>query len=343
MRTYILKRLLLFIPTAFGVSIIIFVMLHTIPGDYATALFVGGEGTSMVTLEDIQEVREQLGLDGNLAVQYANWLGDFFQGDFGTSWNNRRPVIDRMLPRIVVSFELGLLAVTIACVMGTVGGIICAVRQDSWIDYVCRGTSMALQAMPSFWLALMVVVALVVTFAWLPPIGYRHIWEDPVRNISVLLLPAFVVGLRSSAEILRMTRSSVLEVLREDYVRTAESKGLHRPRILGIHVLRNALLPVVTLAGFEVVFLMSGQIMCWVFQISIISSSPEVLLAHSVVKNVSARPCLRRGRVHNAASVRRRRSRGSSAPAGPGRRRRRGTSGGPPRRPGFAGPACRRR
>ena len=260
MRTYLLKRLLLFIPTAFGVSIVIFVMLHTIPGDYATALFVGGEGTSIVTQEDIENVRKQLGLDGNLATQYIRWLGDFFQGDFGTSWNNRSPVLDRMLPRIVVSFELGLLAVTIACVMGVVGGIICAVRQDSWIDYICRGSSMALQAMPSFWLALMVVVGLVVFFEWLPPIGYRQIWEDPLRNLQVLILPAFVVGLRSSAEILRMTRSSVLEVLREDYVRTAESKGLRRKRILGIHVLRNALLPVTTLAGFEVVFLMSGQI-----------------------------------------------------------------------------------
>ena len=260
MRTYLLKRLLLFIPTAFGVSIVIFVMLHTIPGDYATALFVGGEGTSIVTQEDIENVRKQLGLDGNLATQYVRWLGDFFQGDFGTSWNNRRPVLDRMLPRIVVSFELGLLAVTIACVMGVVGGIICAVRQDSWIDYICRGSRMALQALPSFWLALMVVVGLVVFFEWLPPIGYRQIWEDPLRNLQVLILPAFVVGLRSSAEILRMTRSSVLEVLREDYVRTAESKGLRRKRILGIHVLRNALLPVTTLAGFEVVFLMSGQI-----------------------------------------------------------------------------------
>ena len=260
MRTYLFKRLLLFIPTAFGVSLVIFVMLHTIPGDYATALFVGGEGTSIVTQEDIEKVRKQLGLDGNLATQYIKWLGDFFQGDFGTSWNNRRPVIDRMLPRIVVSFELGLLAVTIACVMGVVGGIICAVRQDSWIDYICRGSSMALQAMPSFWLALMVVVGLVVIFEWLPPIGYRQIWEDPFRNLQVLILPAFVVGLRSSAEILRMTRSSVLEVLREDYVRTAESKGLRRKRILGVHVLRNALLPVTTLAGFEVVFLMSGQI-----------------------------------------------------------------------------------
>ena len=119
---------------------------------------------------------------------------------------------------------------------------------------------MALQAMPSFWLALMVVVGLVVFFEWLPPIGYRQIWEDPLRNLQVLILPAFVVGLRSSAEILRMTRSSVLEVLREDYVRTADSTGLRIKRIRGIHVLRNALLPVTTLAGFEVVFLMSGQI-----------------------------------------------------------------------------------
>ena len=150
MRTYLIKRLLLFIPTAFGVSIVIFTMLHTIPGDYATALFVGGEGTSMVTLEDIQEVREQLGLDGNLATQYVNWLSDFFKGDFGTSWNNRRPVLDRMLPRIVVSFELGVLAVTISCVLGTLGGIVCAVKQDSWIDYICRGSSMALQATVSY-------------------------------------------------------------------------------------------------------------------------------------------------------------------------------------------------
>ena len=262
MRTYLIKRLLLFVPTAFGVSLFIFVMLHTIPGDYATALLLGGEPGEAydASSEQFDKIREQLGLQGSLPQQYVRWLGNFFQGDFGTSWTNRKPVWDRMAPRIFLSFELGVLAVCIAMILGTVGGVISAVRQDTWVDYVLRGSSMTLQAMPGFWLALMVIAGLVAIWGWKPPIEYRHLWDDPVRNISVLLLPAFLVGLRSSAEILRMTRSSVLEVLREDYVRTAEAKGLYRSKVLGQHVLRNALLPVTTLAGFEVVFLMSGQV-----------------------------------------------------------------------------------
>lgn len=261
MRTYLLKRGLLFIPTAIGVSIVIFAMLHTIPGDYATALLLGGEEVyENATQAQIEEVRKQLGLDGSLPEQYARWVGNFVTGDFGTSWNNRRPVIDRMAPRIFLSFELGVLAVSIACLLGVVGGVIAAVRQDRWIDYALRASSMTLQAMPNFWLALIVIVGLIAVFEWIPPISYAHLWEDPIRNLQILLLPALLVGLRSSAEILRMTRSSVLEVLREDFVRTADSKGLHRRKVLFVHVLRNALLPVTTLAGFEVVFLMSGQI-----------------------------------------------------------------------------------
>ena len=261
MRTYLMKRLLLFVPTAFGVSVIIFVMLHTIPGDYATTLMVADEEAgASYTQEDLEEVRKQLGLDGSYPVQYARWLSNFFKGDFGTSWNNQRPVLDRMAPRIFVSFELGFLAVLLSMSLGMVTGVIAAVRQDTWIDYALRGTSMAFQAMPGFWIALMVITALIVLFAWIPPIRFASLWDDPVRNISVLLLPAFLTGLRSTAEILRMTRSSVLEVLREDFVRTAHAKGLSNFSIFGRHVLRNALLPVTTLAGFEVVFLMSGQI-----------------------------------------------------------------------------------
>ena len=261
MRTYLLKRLLLFVPTAFGVSVIIFAMLHTIPGDYATALLLGGEEVyENASQEQIEEVREKLGLSGSMPEQYIRWLGDFFRGDFGTSWHTRQSVAERMGTRIITSFELGVLAVTIACGMGVVGGVISAVRQDKWIDYALRASSMTLQAMPSFWLALIVIVLLVVVFEWIPSIQYEHIWNNPLRNLEVLLLPAFIVGLRSSAEILRMTRSSVLEVLKEDFVRTADAKGLHRSRVLYVHVLRNALLPVATLAGFEVVFLMSGQI-----------------------------------------------------------------------------------
>ena len=261
MRSYLMKRLLLFIPTAFGVSVFIFVMLHTIPGDYATTLLLADEEAGATyTQEDLDKVRNKLGLDGSYPVQYAHWLSNFFRGDFGTSWNNQRSVRDRMAPRIFVSFELGVLAVAIAMSLGTVLGVIAAVRQDSWIDYALRFFSMGLQAMPSFWIALMVITALIVLFAWIPPITFASLSEDPVRNISVLLLPAFLTGLRSTAEILRMTRSSVLEVLHEDYVRTAHAKGLSSRIVLSRHVLRNALLPVTTLAGFEVVFLMSGQI-----------------------------------------------------------------------------------
>ena len=166
MRTYLAKRLLLFVPTAFGVSVFIFVMLHTIPGDYATALLLGGEPgeTYDASAEQFEQIRKQLGLDGRLDQQYVRWLGNFFQGDLGTSWTNRKPVWDRMAPRIFLSFELGLLAVTLACVLGTIGGIICAVRQDTWVDYVLRGSSMGLQAMPGFWIALMVIVGLVAMF-----------------------------------------------------------------------------------------------------------------------------------------------------------------------------------
>jgi peptide/nickel transport system permease protein len=198
MSSYLIKRLLLFIPTAFGVSIFIFMMLHTIPGDYATALLMGGTPEQQMEArpEDFERVRKQLGLDGSLPSQYARWVGNFLKGDLGTSWRNRQPVLERMAPRIFVSFELGVMSVAIAMVLGITGGIIAAVRQDTWIDYILRSCSMLLQAMPGFWLALMVIVGLIILFAWIPPISFSHLWEDPVRNISVLLLPAFLGGLR---------------------------------------------------------------------------------------------------------------------------------------------------
>jgi peptide/nickel transport system permease protein len=261
MRSYLTRRLLLFIPTAFGVSVFIFVMLHTIPGDYAVALFLGNpEEQISASQEQIDAVRKQLGLDGSLPEQYARWLGNFVQGDLGDSWTNRLPVVQRMLPRIALSLELGILSVGLACFLGTTLGVIAAVLRDTWVDYGLRGISMGFQAMPGFWVALMVIVLLIAVFGWIPSVQYAHLWEDPVRNLSVLWLPALIGGSRSSAEILRMTRSAVLEVLHEDFVRTASSKGLSNRIVMSRHVLRNALLPVTTLAGFEVVFAMSGQI-----------------------------------------------------------------------------------
>ena len=261
MRAYILRRIALFIPTAFGVSVFIFLMLHVIPGDYATTLLLGGRDRALVaTAEDFARVRNQLGLDKPLHIQYVAWAAKLARGDLGTSWTNRKPVLDRMLPRIAVSAQLGVMAVLIASAIAIPGGVIAAVRQDTFVDYALRVVSMIFESMPNFWLGLLLIVGLLTIFDWIPPISYSALWEDPWDNLMILTFPALVVGSRSSAGMLRMTRSSVLEALREDYVRTAEAKGLYRSRILFIHVLRNALLPVVTLAGFEVVFLMSGQV-----------------------------------------------------------------------------------
>jgi peptide/nickel transport system permease protein len=261
MRTYLTRRLLLFIPTAFGVSLFIFIMLHTIPGDYATALLLGdARDQAIATPEDFERIREKLGLNGPPWEQYGRWAFNFVQGDLGISWQNRIPVVERLGERIFLSLELGLIAVSLACILGVVLGVISAVRRDTTVDYILRSLAMGLQAMPGFWVALMVIVLLIALFNWIPSVYYTPLWEDPVHNLSVLWLPGLLIGLRSTAEILRMTRSSVLEVLHEDFVRTAHSKGLSNSRVLAIHVLRNALLPVTTLAGFEVVFAMSGQV-----------------------------------------------------------------------------------
>ena len=261
MRTYLLRRLALFVPTAFGVSVFIFLMLHVIPGDYATTLLLGGRDQALVaTEEDFAKVRNQLGLDKPLHIQYATWAAKLARGDLGISWINRQPVLERMLPRIAVSAQLGFMAVLIASIIAIPGGVIAAVRQDTYIDYILRFVSMIFESMPNFWIGLLLIVGLLTIFDWIPPISYANLWEDPWDNLMILIFPAMVVGARSSAGMLRMTRSSVLEALREDYVRTAEAKGLYRSRILFIHVLRNALLPVVTLAGFEIVFLMGGQV-----------------------------------------------------------------------------------
>ena len=261
MRAYILRRLALFVPTAFGVSVFIFLMLHVIPGDYATSVLLRGrDRTIIATQADFDRIREQLGLDGSLPRQYIRWAGDFVQGDFGESWTNKRPVIDRMAPRIALSAELAFLSIALAMIIAIPGGIIAAVKQDTWIDYTLRTLSMGFDSAPNFWLALLLIVGLLWAFDWIPPISYRTPLENPWQNFQILIFPALIIGARSSAGMLRMTRSSVLEVLREDYVRTANAKGLARPNVLFIHVLRNAMLPVITLAGFEVVILMGGLV-----------------------------------------------------------------------------------
>lgn len=260
MNAYILRRVFLFVPTLFGVSLILFLMLHVIPGDYATAVLLGGEEARDVTAEDLERVREKLGLNGSLVSQYGRWVVNSLQGDLGTSFANARPVLDRLVPRIALSAELAFLTVALSAIIAIPGGIAAAVRQDKWLDYGLRFFSILFESMPGFWVALMVIMGLLWAFEWIPPIQYRQVWEDPWRNFQTLVFPALALGLASSAGILRMTRSSVLEVLRDDFVRTAHSKGLRPNTILFVHVLRNALLPVVTLVGFELVIQIGGQV-----------------------------------------------------------------------------------
>ena len=247
----------------------IFVMLNSIPGDYCTSsLLSGRERATNLTNETFERCRTHLGLDKPLPEQYVHWVGNVFTGSFGETLTNHLDVVDYLKLRILVSGELAIMAISIAVIIAIPGGIFAAVNQDRWPDYILRGVSMTFEAMPNFWFALLVILGLLYAFDWIPPVIYEEPWNDPWTNFQIMIFPALVVGARTSAGMLRMTRSAVLEVVREDYIRTAMAKGLRHQSVLFIHVLKNSLLPVVTLAGFELVFLMGGLVIIEsVFQI----------------------------------------------------------------------------
>ena len=269
MTQYIARRLLLFIPTALGVTLIIFVMLQNIPGDYcSSSLLSGRERSASITSQSFEDCKAHLGLDKPFHSQYASWMGNMFTGSLGISLTNRLDVVEQLIPRLRVSMQLALMAMVLAVVIAIPAGIFAAVNQDRWPDYVLRGISMTFEAMPGFWVALLVILGLLHFFDWIPPVTYRNLWDEPWTNFQIMIFPALVVGARASAGMLRMTRSAVLEVVREDYIRTALAKGLRRPTVLFIHVLKNSMLPVVTLAGFELIFLMGGLVIIeTIFQI----------------------------------------------------------------------------
>ena len=272
MTQYIFKRLLLFVPTALGVSILIFIMLRTIPGDYITATYLSGREETFKTQEDIDRIKASLGFDKPLHMQYLTWTKDFFTGSFGESLTNRLSIRDNLTSldncKLCRSAELAILAMIIAVVIAIPAGIFAAIKQDRWPDYILRTISMGFEAMPGFWVALILLLLLLKLFDWIPPVTYQDFWEDPWTNFQIMVFPALVVGARASAGMLRMTRAAVLEVVREDYIRTALAKGLRHKTVLFIHVLKNSLLPVVTLAGFEMIFMMGGLVIIeYVFQI----------------------------------------------------------------------------
>ena len=262
MRVYIAKRSLLFIPTLIIVTLVVFAILRVVPGDPAVMILMGEEGSDeSFTQEQLDALRAKLGTDKPIYVQYIKWVGNMLRGDFGISYfYEGDKVVDDIKGRLPVTIELGLLSMLLASIVAIPLGIISAVKQDTIGDYVTRVITIAGIALPNFWVAIMMIFFLVLFFNWAPPLAYLEPWEDPWTNIQQLIFPAIALGTSNMAFIARITRSAMLEVLHEDYIRTARSKGLREGTVVSRHALRNALLPVVTLTGYEFGRLISGTV-----------------------------------------------------------------------------------
>ena len=255
MLSYIIRRLLLMVVTLFGVSIAIFLLLRIVPGNIADILF---DSAGLIDPAEKQKIIADLGLDLPLPLQYAQWIGGLMRGDLGFSYVSEKPVIDEILPRIPITARLAGLAMMFAIAMGVPLGVISAVRQNTWTDYGLRVLSLSGLSMPSFWLGLLILMAFVHFFGTNP--NYDRAPATTWAWLQMKIIPAAAVGFRSAALIMRLTRSSMLEVLRQDFVRTARSKGLSDGAVTYDHALRNAVLPVITVIGVEAAFLMGGLI-----------------------------------------------------------------------------------
>jgi peptide/nickel transport system permease protein len=253
--SYLTRRLMLMVVTLFGISIIIFFLLRVVPGNIVDILF---DSAGMVNPAEKVKIERELGLDKPIPVQYAAWIGGIARGDLGYSYVSEKPALDEIAPRIPVTAKLALMALIFSVAMGIPLGVISAVRQNSGVDYLLRILSLTGLSVPAFWLGLLILMVFVARFGTIP------IYTEPAKNLwDELLLysvPAAAVGFRSSALIMRLTRSSMLEVLRQDYIRTARAKGASVRAVNYNHALRNALLPVVTIVGIEAAFLIGGLI-----------------------------------------------------------------------------------
>jgi peptide/nickel transport system permease protein len=260
MLKYIIKRFFLMIPTLVGVAVLTFFLLRIVPGDVVEARFVAAGQGQFVDRELMAMERAKLGLDQPLWKQFATWMWGLVRLDFGLSMWTGAPITEEIKLRLVLSLQLAIMATVVATLLAIPLGIIAALKQDTWVDYVVRVFSIAGLATPSFWLGIVIILGLLVIFRWLPPMIYTPFWVDPWENLAQLIWPALAVGYRYSAVATRMTRSAMLEVLREDYIRTARAKGLWLKLILVRHALKNAMLPVVTVIGLEFAFLLGGLV-----------------------------------------------------------------------------------
>jgi peptide/nickel transport system permease protein len=258
MTRYVVKRLLLMLPTLLGVAVIIFLLMRVVPGDVVELRFAGE--SSFASKENLQIERTRLGLDKPMWTQFVDWMWGIVRLDFGRSMWTGAPISEEIRLRFALSLQLAIMATLIAVLLAIPLGVLAALKQDTWVDYAVRIFSIAGLATPSFWLGIVFILGLLIIFKWLPPMVYTPFWVNPWQNILQLIWPALAVGYRYSAVATRMTRSAMLEVLREDYIRTARAKGLWQRLILSRHALKNAMLPVLTVVALEFAFLMGGLV-----------------------------------------------------------------------------------
>jgi peptide/nickel transport system permease protein len=252
---YLVRRFLLMLITLFGMSVLIFVMLRLVPGNITDIIF---DSAGFVNPAQKAKIEHQLGLDQPIVTQYVAWISGLARGDLGYAFVSEKPAIEEILPRIPVTAKLAVLALAFSVLFGVPLGVISAVRQNTALDYALRVVSLSGLSLPSFWLGLLILMACVNWLGWIPI--YRSSPDNFWQEIGLLSIPAAAVGFRSSALVMRLTRSSMLEVLRQDYIRTARAKGASEPSVNYDHALRNAVLPVVTVIGIEAAFLIGGLI-----------------------------------------------------------------------------------
>ncbi len=257
MQRYVLSRLALMVPTVIILTMVTFSLLRIMPGDFVVAQMAQARG---VDAKQAELYRHELGLDVPAPVQYVRWMGGLLHGDWGTSFWQRKPVLEVIQKASPISAELGIMATTIGLLIAIPIGVLSAVYQDKPLDYLLRSISILGISVPNFFLGLLVIVYSGIWFGWFPPLGTHSLFDDPWGNIQQVLPGAFVLGAAQSAQIMRILRTTMLETQREDYIRTARSKGLTEMNVIFKHAFRNALIPVVTVLGFQISTIIGGSV-----------------------------------------------------------------------------------
>jgi peptide/nickel transport system permease protein len=260
MTNFIIRRLILAAIVLFLVSVLVFLSMRLLPGDPVLA-FVSSSSIQQVTEEQLNQIRAEYGLDKPLPQQYASWIGGVFRGDFGKSILNKSPVIDEILRRLPITLYIGLLSFIVAIMVGIPAGVLCAVRRGSWVDNLVTTLSNIGITVPTFWLGIILIYVFALHFKWLPVMGYTSPFDDFLKSTRQLIMPVFCLALGPIAGNARQARSSMLEVIHKDYIRTAWSKGLTERAIVMKHALKNGLMPVVTLSGMAIGGILGGSVL----------------------------------------------------------------------------------